>query len=77
MVKGGEIELKWEDFKNYYSNADVLINRVQTNIECPECGKFLFERRDIVLTSYPPQYQYECACGFVGYSHKDWENKLD
>lgn len=72
------MELKWEDFKNYYSSMNMLSNNyAQTDIECPECGKFLFERRDIVLTSYPPQYQYECACGFVGYSHKDWENKLD
>lgn len=70
--------MKWEDFENYYSNMNMtLSNYVLTDIECPECGKFLFKRRDIVLTSYPPQYQYECACGFVGYSHNDWENKLD
>ena len=73
-----EMGMKWENFIHYYPNVEIFTHRVQTNIECPECGKFLFERKDIVLTGYPlPQYQYECACGFVGYSHRDWETKFD
>lgn len=69
--------IKWEDFEKIYPETSAFTNLVQTNIECPKCGKLLFERTDIVLTSYPSQYQYDCACGFVGYSHRDWENKLD
>lgn len=44
--------------------------RSQVNIECPRCGAKLFRRNDIILTSNPPQYQYECdKCNWVGYSH--------
>lgn len=40
-------------------------------VECPNCKKRLYKRMDIILTSYPPQYQYECfGCGWVGYARK-------
>ena len=65
--------MKWRDFENiYYPPTSTFTNKIQTNIECPQCGKYLFERTDIVLSSYPVQYQYECTCGFVSYSHADW-----
>jgi len=69
--------MKWEDFKEMYPNTSAFTNLVRTDIECPKCGKPLFERTDIVLTSWPAQYQYECTCGFVGYAHADWEARLD
>ena len=61
--------MKWEQFKQMYPYTQEYTNKVLTDIECPKCGKNLFQRTDIVLTSYPAQYQYECECGFVGYSH--------
>ena len=64
--------MKWEEFDQTYPMPD-FTNKVITDIECPRCGKHLFQRTDIVLTSYPPQYQYECECGFVGYSHAQWK----
>lgn len=40
-------------------------NREQTDIECPKCGKMIWRRTDIVLTSYPPKSIYECiSCGW-------------
>ncbi len=71
--KGGEVGMKWEDFNNNYLDTLVSTNLIQTNIECPKCGKPLFKRTDIVLSSWPAQYQYECTCGFVGYSHANWQ----
>ena len=65
--------MKWEQFERMYPYTQEFTNKVLTNIECPRCGKKLFQRTDIVLTSYPAQYQYECECGFVGYSHARWE----
>lgn len=67
--------LKWKYFENDYPSTYTftLTNKIQTNIECPKCGEYLFERTDIVLATYPAQYQYECACGFVGYSRVDWQ----
>ena len=44
-------------------------NREKTDIECPKCGKQVYRRLDLVLTSNPPKTQYECDCGWVGYSH--------
>jgi len=60
--------MKWEDFKKQeldFSFTDLK----ETNIECPVCGKKIFKRMNVVLTTYPPQYQYECKCGWVGYAH--------
>lgn len=64
--------MKWEQFKNMGMSETIFPNLAKTNVECPNCGKPLYQRTDIVLTSYPAQYQYECECGFVGYSHAKW-----
>lgn len=61
--------MKWEDFYKETDN-DVLPTLQLTDIECPKCGKKVFRRTDIILTSFPPQYQYECKCGWVGYAYK-------
>lgn len=63
--------MKWEDFTLYKESDDNMPSTLQlTDIECPKCGKKIFRRTDIVLTSFPPQYQYECRCGWVGYAYK-------
>ena len=62
--------MKWEDYKKRELPTELFVNRVQTDIECPKCGRKVWKRNDIVLTSYPPKYQYECDCGWVGYDFK-------
>lgn len=62
--------MTWKEFTD---SRDLLYrtfgtNREPTDIDCPECGKKIFRRTDIVLTSYPPQYKYECECGWNGTS---------
>jgi predicted RNA-binding Zn-ribbon protein involved in translation (DUF1610 family) len=62
--------MKWDEF-NKMTIIDTweMEPRSQVNIECPKCGAKLFRRNDIVLTSYPPKYQYECdKCNWVGYA---------
>ena len=60
--------MKWDEFDKMIS-IDTWQTRSQVNVECPKCGAKLFRRNDIVLTSYPAQYQYECdKCNWVGYS---------
>ena len=61
--------MKWEDVEKQYSEVFGYTNRQKTDIECPKCGKKIFKRTDIILTSNPPQYMYECDCGWVGYAH--------
>lgn len=62
--------MTWEEFekmnlKEYYINNS---KRKITDIDCPRCGKKIYVRTDIILASYPPQSQYECDCGWVGYN---------
>jgi len=60
--------MKWEDFEKQRNLIDISTsNRQITDIECPKCGRKIFVRTDLVLASNPPQQQYECDCGWVGY----------
>lgn len=63
--------MTWEEFQNIKFTYD-MTNYKKTYIECPKCGELLLMRTDIILPTYPVQYQYECEkCGWVGYSfHK-------
>lgn len=61
--------MKWEDVEKQYPEMPTCTNLQKTDIDCPICGKKIFKRTDIVLASYPAQYQYECECGWVGYAY--------
>ena len=67
--------MKWEDFEKEYPDTSTFTNLIHTNIECPKCGKPLFQRTDIVLTTWPAQYVYKCECGFSGHAFKDWSKR--
>jgi len=58
--------MKWED---YHPKPVLMEARTQVDVECPVCGKKLWKRTDITLTSIPPQYRYECECGWVGFNY--------
>ena len=61
----------WEEYINEDIYGECGERYTPVDVKCPECGKHLYKRTDIVLTSYPPQYQYECKeCGWVGYARK-------
>lgn len=65
--------MKWDEFNQlqmFNGNTDWRVT--QTNLECPKCGKHIFLRNDIVLTTYPPQYSYFCECGWAGSSFTKW-----
>ena len=56
------------DWDAYNPHPPIPQHYEKTNIACPKCKTALLKRTDIILTSYPPQMQYECPnCGFVGY----------
>ena len=66
--------MKWGEFENRITPEPQFKTLIKTSIECPKCGKNLYLRTDIILTSFPEKYQYECTeCGFVGYSHAKWQ----
>lgn len=61
--------ITWEEFKA--NTKPFISNKYQeTNVSCPACGQPLYKRTDMVLTTYPPQYRYECLyCHWVGTSY--------
>lgn len=59
--------MTWEDFLQRRLPCNPVVTRVRTDIECPRCGRKIWKRVDMVLLSNPPQYQYECDCGWTGY----------
>lgn len=65
--------MEWDNFKNQIDYV-TFPSRVETDIKCPNCGRNIFMRTDITLTSYPEQYQYECTCGWSGTAYKKWRN---
>ena len=67
IPEGGQ-RMTWDDFQQRQLHINGTVTRIKTDIECPKCGKYIWKRLDIVLTSIPPQYQYECDdCGWTGY----------
>ena len=63
--------MTWEEFK-YEAEPPEAWGRIRTNIVCPKCGKDVYLRTDIVLTTYPQSFRYECDCGWYGISHREW-----
>ena len=57
--------MKWTDYQIAIRQTYNLFNDgqtwIQTEVECPKCGKFLYKNMSLVLTSYPPKYQYKCS----------------
>lgn len=65
-MKEGDTEMKWEDFKKEKQRV-AFNNYAKTSIECPKCGKNIYQRTNVVLASYPPQHSYFCQnCGWSG-----------
>lgn len=63
-------KMTWDEFKKAeVANEWDFHKYQQTKISCPICGEFIYKRMDIVLTTYPLQYRYECKCGWVGLSY--------
>lgn len=63
-------DITWDEHTataaKWYSNMNM---KERTNILCPKCGQYIYRDLGTVLTTYPPQYRYECECGWseVGY----------
>lgn len=60
--------MTWEEYQKVVTGTASLTfeNREATDIECPECRRKIWRRTDIVLSSIPPKYVYECVCGWSG-----------
>jgi predicted RNA-binding Zn-ribbon protein involved in translation (DUF1610 family) len=64
--KGNGETISWEG----YHPKPTENTSMQVNVTCPKCGKKLWKRLDITLTSQPPQFVYECHnCGWQGVNY--------
>lgn len=63
--------MTWEEFLNTPINSH-LTGQIQTDIECPKCGRKIYLNERIILTSYPAKYAYWCACGWDGAAPIKW-----
>lgn len=62
--------IPWETFKEEQEKNLSLMNSRPVDVACPNCGEQLYMRTDIILSSYPPQRQFECHnCDFIGSTH--------
>lgn len=58
--------MKWSEYNPKPIEVPI---KEKTDIECPNCGKYIFKYNDKVLCSNPPQYLFKCdTCGWEGYS---------
>ena len=55
--------MTWEDFLDNKVEED-FTGQVQTDIDCPKCGRKIYLDTRVVLTSYPAKYSYWCSCGW-------------
>lgn len=61
----------WEEYINEDIYGEYVAKYEPVEVECPKCKNRLYKRTDIVLTSYPPQYEYLCIDrGWSGYAMK-------
>lgn len=59
--------ITWEDYQKNDEMSFYSHTRESTNIKCPKCGNLIYRNVQMVLTTYPVQYRYECdACGWFG-----------
>lgn len=60
-------DITWDE---YVEQMPLHVNmRQKTNILCPDCGRYIYRDMSVVLTTYPPQYYYNCECGWHGVGH--------
>ena len=59
--------IPWEEHCKHQTKVEPSLQL--TAIACPCCGKALYKRTDIVLTCFPPKYEYLCRnCNWNGYA---------
>lgn len=62
--------MKWSELGKQ-AIEKIYSNKIKTDIECPYCGKKeVYRRTDVIFSSDPQQYRYECECGWMGYSYE-------
>lgn len=66
--------MTWEEFLNKKVKEE---RRVQTNIDCPKCGRKIYWDSTFVLTSFPAKYAYWCSCGWYDYAPFKYEVMKD
>ena len=62
--------MTWDEFLN--TPIPQSKGQIETDIECPKCGRNVYLDNTIILTSYPAKYCYWCSCGWSGSGPAKW-----
>ena len=58
--------MKWEDFRKG-EEATISPSYAITDIECPQCGKYIYEDMTVEYLTIPAQHDFYCFnCGWSG-----------
>ena len=63
----------WDEFIDK-GTADDFVGQVQTDVDCPRCGRKIYFDGTVVLTTYPAKYCYWCRCGWTGTTAVKWRS---
>lgn len=68
--------MTWDEFLNK-PVQDRWHTQIETDIECPKCGRKIYLDDTIEMTSYPGRYKYWCSCGWTGHAPLKYERGGD
>ncbi len=62
--------MTWDEFrKRWEGYQQGLDEYTKTDIQCPECGEYLYRDDSVLFASNPPKQKYFCRkCRWVGYA---------
>lgn len=60
--------MTWEEYQKQRKPFEPVVYK-EIDVECPICGKKIRKRIDMVVTTYPQQYRYECSCGWSKFGY--------
>lgn len=56
-----------EEYREHTERSFIISDKIPI-FQCPKCGGVVYKHTDMVLTSYPPQYNAICDnCGYHTY----------
>ena len=66
--------MTWEEFLD--KKVEGFTGQMQTDIDCPKCGRKIYWDSTLVLTSYPAKYSYWCSCGWSDTAPLRWKKVM-
>lgn len=66
--------MKWDEFVKF--RTPEIPGHIETDVECPMCGKHIYLDCTVALATYPANYCYVCTCGWHEVSPVKWTSGM-